>query len=197
MLQTARALAEKGMAIFPCRPRDKRPATLNGLNDATTDPIEIENWWHQNPNYNIAIATGAVSGIFVVDLDGADAEAELRKLEAQHGELPATVESITGRGRHLFFKWPETPVRNSAGRIAPASMCALPVAMSSRRHPFIRAAGVIPGASIVLPVSPPRRNGSCPSLPSWKTAPQLLPRNGASWFAAALWRASATARPRA
>ena len=118
MLQTARALAEKGLAIFPCRPRDKRPATLNGLNDATTDPIEIENWWHQNPNYNIAIATGAVSGIFVVDLDGADAEAELRKLEAQHGELPATVESITGRGRHLFFKWPETPVRNSAGRIA-------------------------------------------------------------------------------
>ena len=118
MLQTARALAEKGLAIFPCLPRDKRPATLHGLNDATRDPIEIENWWHQNPNYNIAIATGAVSGVFVIDLDGADAETELTKLEAQHGELPATVESITGRGRHLFFKYPERPLRNSAGKIA-------------------------------------------------------------------------------
>jgi bifunctional DNA primase/polymerase-like protein/primase-like protein len=119
MLQNARALAEKGLAIFPCLPRDKRPATPHGLKDATTDLIEIENWWHQNPNYNIAIATGAASGVFVIDLDGADAEAELRKLEAQHhGKLPATVESITGRGRHLFFKCPEKQVRNSAGKIA-------------------------------------------------------------------------------
>jgi hypothetical protein len=118
MLRTARALAEKGLAIFPCQPRDKRPATPHGLKDATTDPIEIENWWHRNPDYNIAVATGAVSGIFVIDLDGADAEAELRKLEAQHGLLPTTVESITGRGRHLFFKCPEKSVRNSAGKIA-------------------------------------------------------------------------------
>jgi hypothetical protein len=118
MIKNARALAEKGLAIFPCLPRDKRPATPHGLKDATTDPIEIENWWHQNPNCNIAIATGAVSGVFVIDLDGADAEAELRKLEAQHGDLPATVESITGRGRHLFFKCPEKLVRNSASKIA-------------------------------------------------------------------------------
>jgi len=118
LLQTARALAEKGLAIFPCLPRDKRPATPHGLKDATTDPIEIENWWHHNPNYNIAIATGAVSGVFVIDLDGADAEAELRKLEARHGVLPTTVESITGRGRHLFFKCPEKTVSNSAGKIA-------------------------------------------------------------------------------
>jgi hypothetical protein len=118
MLKTARTLAEKGLAIFPCLPRDKRPATPHGLKDATTDQIEIENWWHQNPNCNIGIATGAASGVFVTDLDGVDAEVELRKLEAQHGELPATVESITGRGRHLFFRCPERPVRNSAGRIA-------------------------------------------------------------------------------
>jgi Bifunctional DNA primase/polymerase, N-terminal/Primase C terminal 1 (PriCT-1) len=119
MLQIARALAEKGLAIFPCLPRDKRPATPHGLKDATTDPIEIENWWHQNPNCNIAIATGAVSGVFVIDLDGADAEAELRKLEQEHGDLPATVESITARGRHLFFRCPDKPIRNSAGKIAP------------------------------------------------------------------------------
>ena len=118
MLKTARALAEKGLAVFPCLPGEKRPATPHGVKDATTDPIEIENWWQQDPHFNVAIATGAVSGVFVIDIDGAQAETELRMLEARHGELPATVESITARGRHLFFKCPEKPLRNSASKIA-------------------------------------------------------------------------------
>jgi hypothetical protein len=43
----------------------------------------------------------------------------LRKLEAEHGALPATVEAITGHGRHLYFKMPGISVRNSESRIAP------------------------------------------------------------------------------
>ena len=39
------------------------------------------------------------------------------RLEAEHGALPATVEAITARGRHIYFKWPQEPVRNSAGKI--------------------------------------------------------------------------------
>ena len=117
MIRTALALAARGFHIFPCRPRDKRPATANGLKDATTDPDIIQAWWQQQPDNNIAIATGAASGIFVVDVDGLDAEAALRRLEAEHGALPATVEVITARGRHIYFKWPQEPVRNSAGKI--------------------------------------------------------------------------------
>ena len=58
MLHTALRLAQKGSAVFPCRPRDKRPATANGLKDATTDPEAISAWWQQEPNFNVAIATG-------------------------------------------------------------------------------------------------------------------------------------------
>ena len=65
------------------------------------------------------MATGAISGVFVIDVDGPDAEAELRRLEQMHGQLPPTVESITGRGRHAFFKMPRSQVRNSVGKIAP------------------------------------------------------------------------------
>ena len=119
MIRTALRLAERGLAVFPCRPRDKRPATANGLKDATTDPSAIRQWWQQDPQFNIAVATGAMSKIFVTDIDSLDAEMELRKLEAEHGELPPTVESITARGRHLFFQWPDQSVRNSAGKIAP------------------------------------------------------------------------------
>ena len=119
LLHTALTLASRGLHVFPCQPRDKRPATKNGLLDATTELETIRQWWRQEPQLNVAIATGRSSKIFVVDIDGPDAEGELCKLEAQHGEIWPTVESITARGRHLFFRWPDRMVRNSAGRIAP------------------------------------------------------------------------------
>jgi Bifunctional DNA primase/polymerase, N-terminal len=65
------------------------------------------------------VATGTISGIFVVDIDGFDAEAELKKLEQRYDALPQTVESITARGRHVFFRMPLQRLRNSAGKIAP------------------------------------------------------------------------------
>jgi hypothetical protein len=43
--------------------------------------------------------------VWVLDVDGEEGEATLRKLEAEHGALPATVEAITGKGRHLYFRW--------------------------------------------------------------------------------------------
>jgi hypothetical protein len=119
LLNAALALASRGMHIFPCVPRDKRPATPNGLRDATTKVEVISAWWNSMPEANIAVATGKASGIFVVDVDNEDAEAEIAKLEAIHGALPATVEQITPRGRHLLFRWPPNgDIRNSASKIA-------------------------------------------------------------------------------
>jgi hypothetical protein len=119
MLRTALTLAAKGFAVFPCGVAAKVPATAHGLKDATTDTDLIRQWWRTDPNYNIAVATGAVSKIFVIDVDGLDAEFELRKLEAEHGALPPSIEVITARGRHVYFRWPAQPIRNSAGKIAP------------------------------------------------------------------------------
>ena len=120
MLKAALRLAEKGLCVFPCQVRGKAPATQRGCLDASTDAEILRQWWQQNPQYNIGIATGQVSGIFVVDIDGIDAELELRKLESEHGStLPATIEAITPRGRHAYFAMPNMPVRNSAGKIAP------------------------------------------------------------------------------
>lgn len=120
MLSAAIAYAKKSIAVFPCRPRDKRPATEHGCKDATLDLAQVEAWWQAEPQANIGVATGAISKIFVADIDGIDAEAELRKLERQHGEIPETVTSITGRGRHLFFRMPpDISVRCSAGKLGP------------------------------------------------------------------------------
>jgi hypothetical protein len=118
MLKTALALAARGFHVFQCVPRGKMPATPHGCKDATTDATVITAWWTRRPDCNIAIATGVVSGIFVLDIDGSEAEATLHRLEAVHREpLPATVEVISTRGRHCYFKMPTIPVRNSAGKI--------------------------------------------------------------------------------
>jgi hypothetical protein len=118
LLDTALKLAARGLQVFPCRPSGKIPVTPNGCKDATTNAAQITAWWKQD-DFNIGVATGAASNIMVIDVDDEDAEAELAKLEGKFGALPATVEVITARGRHIYFRYPKHGVRNSAGKIAP------------------------------------------------------------------------------
>ena len=110
-------LAERGLAVFPCQPRGKAPACDAGLHAATTDPERINRWWRAFPDLNIGIATGAVSRVFVLDVDGDDGEASLRKLEGEHSTLPSTVEVITGKGRHCYFRTGKRKVGNSASQL--------------------------------------------------------------------------------
>jgi Bifunctional DNA primase/polymerase, N-terminal/Primase C terminal 1 (PriCT-1) len=119
-LKAALSLAEMGLRVFPCQPRDKIPVTARGVHDATAEPERIQNWWGRISDLNVGIATGAVSGFWVLDVDGAEGEGSLRKLEAEHCALPSTIEVITGKGRHLYFRIGEHgAVKNSASQIAP------------------------------------------------------------------------------
>jgi hypothetical protein len=119
MLQTALALASKGLHVFPCEVAGKKPVTSHGCLDASTDPAIIRAWWGEQPNFNIGIATGTASRVFVVDIDGLDAEAALARMENSNTGLPPTVEALTGKGRHLYFKHPDIPINNSASKVAP------------------------------------------------------------------------------
>jgi len=104
-----------------CKSIGKHPRTINGLKDATTSTETIARWWGMWPDANIGLRTGRESGIVAIDVDprhgGDDA---LHRLEREHGELPATVTSMTGSGGlHLIYRHPGEPVKNSAGDIAP------------------------------------------------------------------------------
>jgi len=119
LYDAALQLAQMGLAVFPCQPRGKEPVTDNGLHSATTDPERVRSWWRAVAECNIGVATGVVSGVFVLDIDGEGGEGSLLKLESEHGALPPTIEAITGKGRHCYFRIGEHgAVKNSAGQIA-------------------------------------------------------------------------------
>lgn len=122
-LDAALIYASRGLAVFPCKPWSKEPATPNGFKDASTDPEQIRRWWARLPMANPAIATGASSGVWALDLDnhdGKDGLATLAALEHQHGRLPHTPAQRTGSGgEHRLFRMNGVEVRNSAGKIGP------------------------------------------------------------------------------
>ena len=103
LLDAAIEYASMGMAVFPLKPRDKKPITAHGVHEATTDFDQITKWWKKNPNANIGIACGQVSGgLTVIDVDrkpnGVDGLDSLNEWERDNGELPETIRSITGSG---------------------------------------------------------------------------------------------------
>src|SRR5262245_21640975 len=117
MLSAALGYAARAIPVFPCVPRGKTPATVRGFYDASTDPEAIRRWW-SNSDCNIGIPTGIASQTWVLDIDpGGDAH--LERLQAEHGPLPATRTTITGRGgRHVWFRR-VGPLQSSAARVGP------------------------------------------------------------------------------
>lgn len=115
MLDCALRYAER-WSVFPCKPGEKVPACEHGCKDATRDRDRIRSWWTSMPEANIGVATGAVSGIFVLDVDGEEGMESL--LDLGHG-IPATLTQHTpSGGLHFIFAYP-TEVGNSARKIGP------------------------------------------------------------------------------
>ena len=119
-----------GWAVFPChsivdskctcgsvdcKSQGKHPLTINGVKDATTSPQQIIDWWDKYPYANIAVATGKISGIVVIDVDinhdlnkfGDVTLAEIAK-DRKKGKLCDDVHALTGGGGlHLVFAYPQ------------------------------------------------------------------------------------------
>jgi hypothetical protein len=116
--------ASRGWKVFPlhsvnggrcscgnpdCGSPGKHPRTEHGFNDASIQPQQIRDWWRRWPDANIGIATGAVSGIVVLDVDprnGGDASDV--KLQNEFPEAFANlfkVRSGSG-GTHRYFQHP-------------------------------------------------------------------------------------------
>lgn len=210
-IDAAAVYAHRGWAVFPCHAPAwslgrctcghsdcaspaKHPRVAGGLKVATTDRGQIEGWWSRWPNANVAIRTGEVSGLVVVDIDpGHGGETSLARLVAERGALPDGRVVRTGSGgRHLYFLHPGGTVRNDAGRrlgpgldirgdggyvIAPPSRHA-----NGGRYGVAGHGGVLPELPdwlerLLRPPDPPRPSHAAP----WRPGPDT-----SAWARAAL-----------
>ena len=110
MLEKALEYARSGLSIFPIKPNSKHPATLNGFKDATTSKDDIKLYFNQNSEYNIAMPTGTINGVIVLDIDPKNGGLEsLSELINEHPEIENTkiIETPSG-GYHFYFRANET-----------------------------------------------------------------------------------------
>jgi putative DNA primase/helicase len=107
--QAALYYARRGWPVLPLKPGEKLPLTEHGYKDASTDERTIQTWWTRWPDANIGVATGAASGLAVLDVDPRNGGNEsLQALTSQHGPLPATPTVWTGGGGfHYYFTVPQ------------------------------------------------------------------------------------------
>ncbi|MCZ6847682.1 MAG: bifunctional DNA primase/polymerase, partial [Alphaproteobacteria bacterium] len=115
-------LAMRGLRVLPLVPGAKFPMKgIHGCRSATRDPDVVRAWWAKWPSANIGIATGARSGLWVLDIDPRHGGVvALAALESDHGPLPATITASTPRGgRHHYWRWPTDgpEIRNSGARV--------------------------------------------------------------------------------
>jgi hypothetical protein len=110
----AAALVDAGYSVFPVDGKIPYAGT-RGCLDSSRDYDLVDEWWNRWPEAGVAIATGSPSGVWVLDVDGAEGAVSLAELPS----LPETVEARTARGHHVYFRMPARDVRNSAGRAGP------------------------------------------------------------------------------
>lgn len=127
--EAALEYAAFGLAVFPVIPpmengeksAGKKPYISNWQKEATSNKEKITEWWTKWPAANIGIATGRKSqGLVVIDLDiddnkGINGYETLKEWQNEHGELPETWQSITGRGGYHLFYFDIEPHKNRVG----------------------------------------------------------------------------------
>lgn len=103
--------ASRGFSVFPLRPNGKRPPSgweWGPFGEAPAAPSLVEQW-AASPTSNMAVATGAVSGCFVLDCDNL-----LARIEVETRGVSATFTVATPRGTHFYFSHPGWPITNKA-----------------------------------------------------------------------------------
>jgi len=108
----------RGWSVVIVAPRAKRPIVRwQTFEKRPPSETQVRRWIAQHPDANLAVVTGAVSGLVVLDVDPRHGgTTSLAGWEREHAALPSTVESRTGGGgRHLYFAHPGRVVRNRVG----------------------------------------------------------------------------------
>lgn len=107
-LEWAEFYLSQGFSVIPLNPKDKTPAISWKVYQTRKSTMEELSGWFSSGKNNIGIVTGKISDLVVIDIDS---EAGLEF--AKRNGFPDTPSVQTGKGRHLYYKYPaEIEVRN-------------------------------------------------------------------------------------
>lgn len=119
-MAAARLYSRLGWSVIPIQPRGKQPLVRWKTFQARRPTgAEISEWLELWPAANIAVVTGAISNLVVLDLDPHHGAAtSIERLERHYGRLPETVSAVSGGGgRHLYFAHPGGAICNRVGML--------------------------------------------------------------------------------
>lgn len=109
LLQAALRYRALGLSVIPIDPHSKLPIVKwRAYQERLPLTKEIRQWWTDRPDANVAIITGRISGLVVVDVDvkgGADVAREM----ADSGTK--VIARTGGGGAHLFYAYPKDAER--------------------------------------------------------------------------------------
>ncbi len=124
-----------------CESQGKHPRIMAWQTNATSDQTQIRAWWKKWPDANIGVKLGSGSGVVAVDVDPPGGEELLAKLSG--GDLPPTLEMVTGRGRRPLYAIPD----GLEAEPDTAVLC------DETDHEAVRLQGGTSGAQCVMPPS--------------------------------------------
>jgi len=101
---------DRGFSLFPLQPNTKSPALKWEPYQTVRAPAPLVATWATG-SFNTGVATGAVSGVVVLDCDNL-----LARIAAESLGIPPTLTITTPRGTHFYFQHPGWVVVNRAGR---------------------------------------------------------------------------------
>ena len=101
-LEWAKFYNSKGFSVIPLKYKSKIPAIASWkeFQDRHATDEELNKWFGNGSNNNIAIVTGQISGIVVIDLDSQEAIQY-----AKDNDFPKTPLVKTGKGYHLYCQY--------------------------------------------------------------------------------------------
>lgn len=113
-VEVHRAALRRGWRFFPVHPNNQFSEQHANLLRATDDLRELKRWARQRASW--ALATGAESGVFVVEVDGEEGLDSLLELCGEDWSWLDTLRSMAGEKRFIFFAWPAGRRQSSSSR---------------------------------------------------------------------------------
>lgn len=112
MLKQALHYLGRGWSVVPCIPKSKIALVKWAQHQETLPSTDDAERWFSNPNNNIALITGRLSGIVVIDIDP-------RHGGSLDGHEPTLTVNTPGGGWHLYYEHPGVHVQSNAGVYGP------------------------------------------------------------------------------